>query len=98
MGAQVTPRTDGVLAVDGALTFDTVPDIYQSSVGLVTEGAGPLTVDLATVRKADSAGLALLVEWRQRAGHAGRELRFTNVPEQVKSLTRVSGLSAVLGI
>jgi phospholipid transport system transporter-binding protein len=95
-GAYVREQANGVLAVGGVLTFDTVPDVYAASVDWLGDATGPVTIDLAEVQKADSAGLALLIEWLQRAGAAGRELRFSNVPLQVRSLTRVSGLSEVL--
>jgi phospholipid transport system transporter-binding protein len=50
------------------------------------------------VSRADSAGLALLVEWQRLARRAGRELRFTDIPEQVQSLIHVSGLSQAFGL
>lgn len=96
--AQVTPRDSGVLAVSGALTFDTVPDVYPGSVEWIAQAGSAITVDLVEVQKADSAGLALLLEWLHRARAAGRELRFVNVPEQVRSLVQVSGLNRALDI
>lgn len=90
--------SNGVLSVSGMLTFATVPDVFKQSAGWITKPNGPLTVDLNGVSRADSAGLALLVEWRRLARRAGRELRFTDIPEQVQSLIHVSGLSQAFGL
>lgn len=78
-------------AVSGALTFETVPDLYKESAAWF-EGTGELTLDLAHVTNTDSAGLALLVEWLRRARDAKRTLHFTNIPAQVQSLMRINNL------
>ena len=96
--ATASLQGDGVLAVRGALTFATVPDLYPQSEAWMRDSAGPVAVDLQDVQRADSAGLALLVEWLRLARASGRELRFINVPEQVRSLVRVNGLGRALQI
>lgn len=95
---RVAVQGDAVLAVSGVLTFDTVPDVLNQSAPWIDKPGGPIAIDLQEVKRADSAGLALLVEWLRRAKVKGRELRFVNVPEQVRSLTRVNGLEEALGI
>lgn len=82
-------------SVSGALTFDTVPDLYRTSARWF-EGAGDITLDLAQVSNTDSAGLALLVEWQRRARDGQRTLRFANVPTQVQTLIRINGLQDAL--
>lgn len=81
--------------VAGALTFETVPGLYQNSARWF-EGAGDLILDLAQVERADSAGLALLIEWLRRAQAANRTLRFANIPAQVQTLIRINGLQDAL--
>jgi phospholipid transport system transporter-binding protein len=81
--------------VSGALTFDTVPGLFQTSRAWFT-GEGELFIDLSRVARADSAGLALLIEWLRRAKAANRPLRFTGMPAQVQTLIRVNGLADAL--
>ena len=83
-------------SVSGALTFDTVPDLYRNSAGWFQSDTGDLTLDLAQVTHTDSAGLALLVEWLRRARDGKRRLRFTNVPTQMQTLIRINGLQDAL--
>ncbi len=90
MNASTSPQ-----AVSGALTFETVPDLYQSSSSWFA-GTGELIIDLAQVERTDSAGLALLIEWLRHARTANRTLRFTNIPMPVQTLIRINGLQDAL--
>ncbi len=90
-------QADGRYAIRGKLTFQTVPQFFTHT-GTLFNGKGPVTVDLAGVTLADSAGIALLVEWRQEARAAGRTLAFANIPEQVRKIIHVSGLQQAFDI
>jgi phospholipid transport system transporter-binding protein len=81
--------------VSGALTFDTVPAVYEQSAAWFA-GEGELVIDLSQVARADSAGLALMLEWLKRAAARNRTVRFTGMPEQVQTLIRINGLQAAL--
>jgi phospholipid transport system transporter-binding protein len=71
--------------VSGVLTFDTSPGLYHASKGWFVAGA-ELVIDLAQVERADSAGLALMIEWLKCARVAGCRLQFANIPDQVQTL------------
>jgi len=96
--AEATMDDDGTLTVSGVLSFDTVPDVFAKSAAWVQKSQGAITIDLKNVDRADSAGLALLVEWLQLARRRNLSLTFANMPEQVRSLARVNGLSNALGV
>jgi phospholipid transport system transporter-binding protein len=81
--------------VAGELTFETVPALYQDSLGWFA-GTGELVIDLAQVTRADSAGLALLIEWLRVADKAGCRARLANIPQQVQTLIRINGLHGAL--
>jgi len=81
--------------VSGELTFETVPALYRESLGWFA-GSPALVIDLAPVTRADSAGLALLIEWLRGAEKAGCQLKFTNIPQQVQNLIRINGLNGAL--
>ena len=55
-------------------------------------------VDLAGVSRADSAGLALLLEWSLSARDAGRAIRYRNVPASLASLASLAGVGAAPGL
>ncbi len=91
-------RAPGHYEIRGQLTFQTVPQFFVHTATLLASGNGPVTVDLAGVTLADSAGIALLVEWQQQTRAASHELRFTNIPEQVRKIIHVNGLQQAFAL
>ena len=61
-------------------------------------GLPRVEVDLAGVTQADSAGLALLIEWVAVSRSAGRELHFRAVPSQLLAIARLAGVEEILPI
>ncbi len=82
--------------LDGPLTFDSVPALRPSGLGLLAPGGGALTIDLRGVAAADSAGLALLIDWLAIARARGRTLRYVEVPEALRSLAALSEVEALI--
>lgn len=81
------------ITVCGPLTFKTVPDLvnnFRDSLSTATEEE--VLVDLSEVPKADSAGLALLLEWLAIAQNEDKKLVFTGIVDQVSDFARVNGL------
>ncbi len=86
-------KVDGVVSIHGDLTFESVPGLVSSTPDF---GDGDsLTIDLAGVDKADSAGLALLLGWVRKAQRVDRDLYFTGIPGQLRSLVRVADLGSL---
>ena len=93
--ARFTNLGDGHWLLEGELDFNTVPDVLQHT-GACMSGVSGITVDLKGVTRADSAGLALLVEWLRESERAGLSISFVNVPAQLLSIARVCGLEKIL--
>lgn len=93
MTSQVTPDAAGHYRVSGSMTFDTVTELYEGAE-LEFEAGGELTLDLDEVTRADSAGLALLLEWARRGRRNNCRLRLKNLPDQLRLLMEVTGLEA----
>lgn len=86
-------RPDGTFELKGPLTFATVPQlIAHGAAWREARAAEDITIDMGQISKADSAGLALMVEWLRLGRETGSALRFVNIPEQLRRLIRVSGL------
>lgn len=83
--------------LEGELGFATVPSVLQHA-GVAMRGQDAIRVDLKGVTRADSAGLALLVEWLRESERAGVPISFVNVPVQLLSIARVCGLDAILSL
>jgi phospholipid transport system transporter-binding protein len=91
MSQQGMPR----YALDGVLDFQTVPGLLPDGERML-DGDGPLDLDLLLVREANSAGLALLLEWIDIAGRRQRPLRLYNLPESLANLADLANLSPLL--
>lgn len=85
----------GRFAVSGDCDFNTVSDILEQSKDLFAR-YDVLEVDLGGITQADSAGLALLLEWVNWAKHYVREISFKNMPEQVIAIARICEVEDLL--
>jgi len=94
---QFQGRSEGVAryALVGVLDFQTVPGLLPDGQRMLEE-EGPLDLDLVEVREANSAGLALLLEWIDLAGRRGRFLRLYNLPESLANLADLANLGPLL--
>ena len=95
---QISPQSDGGFSISGELVFGTVPDLVANSRAMFDADGGTLAIDLAHVSRADSAGLALLIEWRRLARQRDKAIVFKNVPPQMIAIAKVSGIDVLLGL
>ena len=87
-------RDGNQLRVRGALTIASVTAMCEA--GKRHFGDGDLVVDLAAVTEVDSAALSLLFEWRRAAREKNLRIAFRNLPESLKSLAELYGLTELV--
>lgn len=87
--ASIVPSGKGVYRVNGILSFDTVPLLYLSS-RTIFEHSCPVHLDLNGVRRSDSSGLVLLIQWLQDFSDRGQPLFFSNIPTQIQAIAEMS--------
>ena len=85
-------------SVSGELNMQTVPAISQMANGQLSGLSGEVSIDLSAVSRADSAGLALLIDWLRIAKRHRYKLAFRNLPEQLMQIAAVSELQDILPI
>lgn len=99
MSDTVVVRDDGVLEVHGHVTFQTVPEfLSQAGQWLNRSEPSRITMDLGRVAHIDTAGIALMLEWLTQAQAQQRELKFVNLPDQMRHFIGVSGLNTAFGL
>jgi len=94
---RLTANGGGRWLLEGELGFASVPAVLLHPGAEIT-GTLDIEVDLKGVTRADSAGLALLVEWLRESERAGQRITFVNVPPQLLSIARVCGLDEILSL
>ncbi len=92
---EFTSLGDGRFVVGGSLEIETAADAYAESM-IKFNPFSELEIDLSGVVRADSAGLALMLEWVHWAKNTAREIRFRNIPDQILSIARISEVEDIL--
>ncbi len=85
-----------VFRLEGSLTLAEVGRHLDE--GRNRLGKGDLTVDLQGVTEADSAALALLLDWCRTARRTGNKLVVAGLPTGMTSLADLYGVSDLLPI
>lgn len=94
-GGRLAPSGPGKFELSGEVGFDDAARLLAEG-DRAFDALASVEVDLARVTRADSAGLALLIEWALAARAAGRPLRYSNLPPAVVSLAGISDVSELL--
>jgi phospholipid transport system transporter-binding protein len=57
-----------------------------------------MRIDCAGIEVADSAGLAVLLDWLAVASRRGMQLQFVALPLPLRQLAHIGGVSELLGV
>ena len=97
MNVAISEPTPGRIVVTGELTFATARDARQIGT-LVLEGSGAsnLMIDCAGVTRADSAGLAVLLDWLAWGRRKSRRLKLENLPPSLVAIAKISEVDGLL--
>lgn len=82
------------LALSGPVVMQTLKSLHAAGVSQLA--VGDLVVDMAGVTDADSSAVSLLMELRRAAQKHQRTLTVTNLPDSVRSLARLYGVTELL--
>jgi phospholipid transport system transporter-binding protein len=88
-------RGNGRFLLSGHLGFESATQALTESQQLFTDHK-KIQLDLSGVESADSAGLALLVEWTGWAKREKRKLSLVNTPSQAIALAKISEVDEIL--
>ena len=83
-------------AVRGALTFATARRARTLGLNAQRAAAKSFVIDCGEIRQADSAGLAVLLDWLAEARRAGKALHFERLPDDLLRLARISSVDGML--
>ena len=87
-----------VLALTGALSFETLPAVLAQSAEYAARTDLPdrLTIDFAGITAVDSSAVALLLEWRREALRLKKVLEFVNLPANLLALATLYGVAELI--
>lgn len=85
----------GRCKVSGPLTIRNAAAVLEEGRKLFAVDG--VAVDLAEVTEVDSAAVSLLLEWRRAAEGRNQRIEFLNLPDNLKSLAELYGVTDLLG-
>jgi phospholipid transport system transporter-binding protein len=93
--AQLQTLGNGLFSLQGPVVFSTAGELLKAGNKLFA-GNADVHLDLSKVTRVDSAALALLIEWLRQAEHTGHSLQFSDMPEKLRSIAKLTGTDAIL--
>jgi phospholipid transport system transporter-binding protein len=86
--------------VKGALTYVTARRAREAGLRILQGSSSreAMTVDCSGVGDADSAGLAVLIDWLATASKQGRGIQFSNLPPGILAAAKISDVESILGL
>ncbi|HET7202061.1 MAG TPA: STAS domain-containing protein [Steroidobacteraceae bacterium] len=92
---EISAASPGRLEARGAICYDSAARALQAGLDLIPRGQA-CTIDLSKVTEADSAGLAVLVEWLATARKRKSTIHYEGIPAQILAVARISDLDDLL--
>lgn len=87
-------REGDSVVVQGAVTIDNVVMLTQRGIALFDNQ--PLTIDLNKVTEVDSTIVSMLLEWLRAMQKNNQALRVINMPDSLKSLIQLYGVTELI--
>ena len=86
---------DGRFSLRGEMSFENAEQILAASEPAF-QTVDALELDLSQVGPTDSAGLALLLEWKARAHSRSAEIRYVSIPESLLAIAQTAEVSDLI--
>jgi phospholipid transport system transporter-binding protein len=90
---QIT-QMDNRWKISGKISMDNANAILVESSQLTFAESG--LVDFMQVEEIDTAALSLILEWKRRAIAENKQIRFVNLPDNLKSLSHLYGIADLI--
>ena len=89
---------DGVLKIQGELSFETIPAVLAETTEFAARPDLPerITIDFGAITGVDSSAVALLLEWRRQALARGKSLSYVNLPPNLLALAQLYGVDELI--
>ncbi len=87
-------RDGNRLIVSGAVTIENVVKLTELGSAMLNQE--DWVIDMQQVTEVDSSAVRMLLEWQRRAPRQNGQSQFANLPEALKSLAQLYGVSELI--
>jgi phospholipid transport system transporter-binding protein len=93
----ISETESGRIVVTGELTFASARDARQLGILILESSrAARIVIDCGSVTRADSAGLAVLLDWLAWGRRKARPVNLQNLPASLLAIARISEVDGLL--
>ncbi len=85
----------GRFALSGSMSFETADRILRDSA-VPFRQHDSIEIDFSGVTEADSAGLALLIEWKSWSAERDASIQFSALPRAITAIARTTDVEHLL--
>ena len=85
----------GIFHIYGELSFHTVQRLLGCGEEFFRD-ANEIKINFTEVTHCDSAGLALLIEWKRFAEKSNKTIQFQSLSKQLLNMAKISGFGEML--
>jgi phospholipid transport system transporter-binding protein len=93
-----TAGSGAPFAAPVAITFANAAEIRAAGEAFVEQGAGSLQISLGALEESNSIAVATMLAWYRRARRLEKSLVFIDIPDDLRNIIELYGLTEVLGL
>jgi phospholipid transport system transporter-binding protein len=93
---QIRTVGEGSYLIEGNIDFGTVLSLREQAEKLIDSSNGCCSFDWSAVGQVNTAALSLVLCLRRKAASSATEIHFTQLPNELLSIARMSDLEALL--
>ena len=99
MRVGISEPTSGRIVISGELTFASARDARQLGLLVLDSSrAERIVIDCSAVTRADSAGLAVLLDWLAWGRRKSRPVSLEKLPASLVAIARISEVDGLLAV
>jgi len=90
---------EGGISLKGDLLFSTVSSVFAEGCKLIkNHKSSAVDIDMSNIEKIDSAGIALLLDWKRLCDAHNKKYQLKNLSQQALSLISTNKLEPLLNV
>lgn len=82
--------------LSGAISFENFVAMRRTGESLIDHAQGEVAIDIGQIEHANTLAVGAMVAWFRYGEKRHTKVRFLNVPDPLRKIIRVSGLTEIL--
>ncbi len=83
-------------SISGAISFENFAAVRRAGESLIENTQGEVVIDIRQIEHANTLAVGAMVAWFRYGAKRNTQVKFANVPDPLRKIIRVSGLTKIL--